>query len=756
MPKIQQAVKRIFLGRPMSSGELEHTLLPKKIALPVFSSDPLSSNAYATQEALIVLAAAGAVGMSLILPIALAVAGLLWIVVTSYRQTVRAYPAGGGAYRVSRENLGTKAGLFAGSALLIDYCMTVAVSITAGVEALSSLSEGLYEHRVPLALSFVVLVTIVNLRGAKESGTLFAIPTYGFVISIYLMIGTGLVKCLGGCPQAETATQHLEVTATLSFFLILRAFAAGTTALTGVEAIADGVPAFRYPQSKNAAMTLTIMATLSSTMFIGISWLADHTNVVYLEDAEGQRSVLAQVADTVFNGGPMFLVIQLMSAAILILAANTAYQDFPRLASILATDRFLPGQFRNRGDRLVFSNGVIILAIAASTVIYIFDANLTRLIQLYLVGCFISFTLSQSGMFIRTRKLKEPGWQRRSTISGFGAIVTGTVLVVIAGSKFTHGAWIVLTAIPLLMTAMHAIYKHYKTVQDELGHPERYPQPRRAGQHHMVIYVEQLDAAAARAVGYARSVRPSSITAVTRNKTRAAAWMRLAPEVPITTLEGSGNTPALLRGYLRARRVDMNPEDFLTILVPEILQSTGLFEIIRRPRLHNLKRNLIREPGVQVLDVPIVAGQIDPTADEAHEPGRNIAVVLVGTVNNAARQAIYYAETLRPTDIKALSFGLEADPEHDLASEWVDSGIDHPLELQDSPFRDIATSLTTYVRRLAPDGVNKIVTVVLPEFVVEKNRHQILHNQTALLIKRQMLFETGVVVASVPYHLYST
>jgi amino acid transporter len=533
--KVQQAVKRIFLGRPMSSGELEHTLLPKTIALPVFSSDPLSSNAYATQEALIVLAAAGAAGLSLIAPISLAVAALLWIVVTSYRQTVRAYPTGGGAYRVARENLGMKAGLVAASALLIDYVLTVAVSITAGVEAISSVAPQLHENRVPLAIGFIAFVTIVNLRGAKESGTLFAIPTYGFVISIYLMIGTGLVRCVGGCPQAESAGAHLEVTATVSFLLILRAFAAGTTALTGVEAIADGVPAFRYPQSKNAATTLTIMAALSTSMFFGISWLADHTNVVYVEDLEGQRSVVAQIANTVFNGGPMFYIVQFMSAAILILAANTAYQDFPRLASILAHDRFMPGQFRNRGDRLVFSNGVVILAVFASLLVYIFDANLTRLIQLYLVGVFISFTLSQSGMFLRTRRLKEPGWKRKSTISGFGGTVTGIVLIVIAASKFTHGAWIVIAAIPIVMTAMHGIYKHYKTVKEELSHPERYPQPRRAGQHHMVLYIEELDAAAARAVGYARSVRPSSITAVTRDKTRTAAWMRLAPEIPITT-----------------------------------------------------------------------------------------------------------------------------------------------------------------------------------------------------------------------------
>src|SRR3712207_4773137 len=277
MSKVPAALKRVLLGRPMSSGELEHTRLPKVIALPVFSSDPLSSNAYATQEALIVLATAGAAGMSLIFPVSIAVATLLAIVVTSYRQTVKAYPTGGGAYRVSHENLGMYPGLLAASALLIDYVLTVSVSITAGVEAITSVSETLIEHRVPIAFAFIAFVTVINLRGVKESGTFFAIPTYGFVASIYLMIGTGIVQCFGGCPQAESAellhdTTH--VSATVTVFLVLRAFAAGTTALTGVEAIADGVPAFRYPQSRNAATTLTIMAALSISMFLGISWLA--------------------------------------------------------------------------------------------------------------------------------------------------------------------------------------------------------------------------------------------------------------------------------------------------------------------------------------------------------------------------------------------------------------------------------------------------------------------------------------------------
>ena len=419
-----QALKRVLVGRPMSSGELEHTLLPKVIALPVFSSDPLSSNAYATQEALIVLATAGAFG--LVLPISFAVAALLAIVVTSYRQTVHAYPTGGGAYRVSHENLGKYPGLTAASALLIDYVMTVSVSITAGVEAITSAVEVLHEHRVALGIASIAFVTLMNLRGVKESGTFFAIPTYGFVISIYLLILTGFVKCLGGCPLAESVTREIRPEHAVTFLLVLRAFSAGTTALTGVEAIADGVPAFRYPQSRNAATTLTVMAALSISMFLGISWLADHTGVVYTEFPLGQRSVVAQIARAVFGEGVMFYFVQAMSAGILILAANTAYQDFPRLSSILAKDRYMPRQFINRGDRLVFSNGIVILAVLSSLLIYVFDANLTALIQLYLVGVFISFTLSQTGMVRRTRHLRESGWKYRSLISGFGAVSPAT------------------------------------------------------------------------------------------------------------------------------------------------------------------------------------------------------------------------------------------------------------------------------------------------------------------------------------------
>ena len=343
--------------------------------------------------------------------------------VTSYRQTVRAYPAGGGSYIVARENLGTVPGLVAAAAILTDYVLTVAVSITAGTTAIASVApEALVPIRVPIAIGLVMLVTLANLRGVKEAGSLFAIPTYGFVLMIAITLVTGFIECLGGCPVADTADLPLEVEHTLSLFLIARAFSSGATALTGVEAIADGVPAFRRPQAKNAATTLAVMGGMSVAMFLGITALSQMLQVRITEDVAHELPVLAQIGDTVFGGGFMYLLLQVFTAGILILAANTAFQDFPRLASILARDRFMPSQFRNRGDRLVFSNGVVVLAALASLLIWAFDANLTRLIQLYVVGVFTAFTLSQAGMVRRWLRTREDKWQRSAVINGIGAL----------------------------------------------------------------------------------------------------------------------------------------------------------------------------------------------------------------------------------------------------------------------------------------------------------------------------------------------
>ncbi|MGH2787498.1 MAG: APC family permease [Actinomycetota bacterium] len=752
--KVQAAFKRLVVGTPKSSGELEHTLLPKVIALPVFASDPLSSNAYATQEIMLVLIAVGATAMSLVVPIALAVAALLAIVVTSYRQTVRAYPQGGGAYRVARENLGKYPGLFAASALLIDYVLTVAVSIVAGVAAIISAVESLAPHRVTLALLFVAFVTLMNLRGVREAGVFFAVPTYGFVLSIYILIVTGFFKCLGDCPTADSASNAVaaEHLVTLTPFLVFKAFAAGTTALTGVEAISDGVPAFRYPQSRNAATTLAIMGVLATSMFLGISILADLTNVIPSHDPSA-RTVVADIADAVFSDGPMFYVVQAMTAAILILAANTAYQDFPRLSYFLARDNFMPKQFVNRGDRLVFSNGVIVLAALASLLIVIFDADVTQLIQLYLVGVFISFTLSQFGMVARWRSTRTPGWKRSMLINGFGGTVTGSVFFIVVTTKFLGGAWIVIAAIPILIFAMNSISRHYEEVAGQLGRSERRPVDRRPGHQNVVLLVDKVDAAVARAVGYARSIRPATIQAVAFDPSVMGAWDRMAPGINLTVLDRGGSNTDRLKSYLKERRGDLDLDDFLTVIVPEILRSRSLLEILTRPRTHRLKAALLPMRGVQVLDIPIVQEDIASGVDWTYEPARNYAVVLVSGVHNAVLQAIEFAETLRPTDLRAVTFGLDPEEIERLGDQWIETGIPHPLEVEDAPYRDIGAALKRYLRQFDADGVDRVVTLVIPEFVVSKRRHQLLHGQTALVIKRHMLFEPGVVLVSVPYHI---
>ena len=735
----------------MATGEMGHTLLPKAIALPVFSSDALSSVAYATQEILLVLGLAGAVALGKLFPISLAVAGLLALVVVSYRQTVRAYPNGGGAYIVSRENLGDNAGLLAASALLIDYVLTVSVSITAGTEAVLTAAPGLGRFKIEIALLFIAFVALINLRGVKESGIFFAVPTYLFIASIAAVMVTGLVRCLEGCPVGATATENLHATEQLAPFLILRAFSAGTTALTGVEAISNGVPAFRYPQSRNAATTLTIMGTVSISMFLGVSWLAQQMGIRYVHGQE--RSVLGEIAHGAFGGGPGFYIVQVATAAILILAANTAFADFPRLSSILATDRFMPRQLMNRGDRLVFSNGVVILSVFASLLVVVFRADLNKLIQLYLVGVFMSFTLSQLGMVVHWRRAKEPGWRRSIVINGVGAAMTGLVLGVVVVTKFKFGAWIVICAIPVVMFLMKSVHRHYEAVAAQLANPDRSPADRRPGDNHMLILVSSVDAAAARAVGYVRSTRPKSASAMTFDSSHVAAWKRLAPDIAIDLVERHERLAADVLIHLREKREQIPSSDFFTLVVPEVLGRRGLLEIVRRPGLHRLKGALLAEPGVQVLNIPLLREEIDPNLSEGSEPARNFAVVLVAGVHNSTLQAIEYAESLGPTDLRAVTFALDPREAELLADRWLADRIQVPLELHESPFRDIGLSLKAYVRELVPESQPGIVTAIIPEFVVRRTRHQFLHGQTALLVKRHLLFETGVVVASVPYHL---
>jgi amino acid transporter len=742
--------KRFFFGRPMASDEAPHQLLPKWVALPVFSSDPLSSNAYATEEIMLVLVAAGTMALRHVMPIAFVIATVLVVVVISYRQTVRAYPSGGGAYIVSKENHGELPGLIAAAALLIDYVLTVSVSIVAGVAAITSASEGLLDYRVEMSLGFVALITLMNLRGVRESGVFFAIPTYGFVACVYVMIGIGLVQCLGGCPVAETAHLPIEATQSLTLFVILRAFSSGSTALTGVEAISNGVPAFRRPQSHNAAATLAMMGAMSVTMFIGISFLATRFHVRPLHE----RTVISQVAETAFGRGLMFFVIQAMTAAILVLAANTAYQDFPRLSSILARDRYMPRQFMNRGDRLVFSNGVLVLAIVASILIVIFDADVTRLIQLYVVGVFTSFTLSQSGMVRHWIRVRGPNWRRSAIINGIGALATGIVLVVVTATKFIHGAYIVVIASPLLVWMFRGINRHYRSVAAQLRAPS--DRPRVLARTRAVVLVPQVDTSVMRALGYARALRPVETRALfvggeAHAADARAAWERRGIRVPLDVASAEGELVDNVRSYIRG--IEHEGNEFVTLVVPEKLRAGRLGQFLLQRKELMLKAAMLFEPQVVLTDVP----SQDPDGGDAAQgpiaPTRNVAIVLVSAVHNATLRAVEYAQAIRPTELRAVTFNVDEGETRKIIEDWASAGTDVGLEAIDSPYREVTRPLVQLIHRIRRASPDTVVTVIVPEFVVKKWWHQFLHNQTALAIKAALLFEPGVVVTSVPYHL---
>lgn len=755
-------MKRLLVGRAVASSGLEHTLLPKLLALPVFSSDALSSVAYATEEILAVLlvATVASTAQRVLMPIAIAIAALLIIVVLSYRQTVRAYPGGGGSYIVTKENLGVTPGLIAAAALLTDYILTVSVSVTAGVYAIVSALPVLANHKVEVALGFVLLITLANLRGVKEAGTLFAVPTYGFLLAISAMLITGLVRCFGGCPQVEMvagAEHAAQAAGGLAIFVILRAFSSGATALTGVEAIADGVPAFRRPQAKNAAQTLAIMGTISVTMFLGISFLASRMGAVVSEE----RTVVAQIAHATFGGGLGFYVVQILTTAILVLAANTSYQDFPRLSSILARDRFLPRQFMNRGDRLVFSNGVILLTAVAGLLIIIFDANLTRLIQLYVVGVFTSFTLSQSGMVRRWQRIGREddapkGWRRSMTINIIGASVTGVVLVVVTATKFVHGAWIVIAAIPLIIFMFKSIERHYRSVSEQLA--KEMTLPNASGVNKVVLVVSGVSRATAEALGYAKSFRPAELHAVHYARSGAVAesvardWSSLVADLPLQAVQGASISEAV-RSYVET--IETGPDDFITVVVPEIITGGLLSYVVRRRELIRLKSDMLTVPRVTVADVPVwieKGEQEQPEGLRPLIPQRSVTLVFVSRVTEATVRAVNYARSLGASETRAITFELDPEGVERIEMEWFDRRLGIPLDVVEAPFRDLAQPMLDEVRRYSDDP-NTLVTVVMPELIVHKWRHMLLHNQSALFVKRLLLFEDRVILASVPFVL---
>jgi amino acid transporter len=612
-------VKRVLVGRPLATTEMEHQRIPKTIALAVFSSDAISSTAYATEEILFVVAVGGsslALGLNTLIPIGVAVAILLTIVVTSYRQTIFAYPSGGGSYVVSRENLGENPSLVAGASLLVDYILTVAVSISAGVAAIVSIPafQDLQKHRVALGLILILGISLANLRGIKESGRIFAVPTYIYIAILGALVSYGLFRSFvlddihKINPIAFKEAGNNLVGGTLGIFILLKGFSSGAVALTGVEAISNGVPAFRRPESKNAAATLVWMGVILGTLFMGVQILAHHLGPYPTE----KSTVMSQLGAAVFGSGTvLYVILQFATAAILTLAANTAYADFPRLSSIIAHDGYLPRQLANRGDRLVFSNGVIVLATAAGALIIAFGGTTNALIPLYAVGVFLSFTLSQAGMVRHHQKEQETGYKRNIVINAVGSVATAIVLLIVATTKFTSGAWVPLVVIPVIVVGFKAIKRHYRTVAEGL---------------------------------------------------------RVTPDY--------------------------------------------------KPRNMN-----------------------------------HTVVVLVGGVHRGVLEALAYARSLSPNHLIAVSVVSDEEDQERLERAWEEFNIEIPLEIVYSPYRELTRPILRYIDELDARWENDVITVLLPEFVVRHWWGNVLHNQTALLLKGRLLFRKGTVVTSLPYHL---
>ncbi len=611
--RMYRRVRHVLIGRPLETSQAIHQRLSKVQALAVFSSDALSSTAYATEEILLILVLAGTVAYKYVIPIGIAIAALLAIVVFSYRQTVHAYPQGGGAYIVTKDNLGRAPSLLAASALLTDYILTVAVSISAGVAAITSAIASSQPLAVEIAVVAIVLITIANLRGLRESGRIFAVPTYLFIVGMSILLVLGFLSWVGiGITPHRVVDTIPNAVQPLSAFLILKAFSSGCAALTGVEAISDGVPAFKEPQDENAAKTLVAMGLILGSLFLGITFLARHYHLVPVEN----QTLVSQLARVIAGTGPFYYFIQAATAGILLLAANTSFQDFPRLSYFLARDRFLPHQFTFRGDRLGYSTGIVVLALASSVLVVIFNADVTRLIPLYAVGVFISFTLSQASMTLRW--WRGQAVKRNNVamfINGFGALTTGVVAIIIITTKFLGGAWIILMLLPIIIMGLIGIRKHYDSVSDQL----------------------RLDA---------RQIRNRPIT-----------WTR----------------------------------------------------------------------------------------DSA-------VVVAVDTLNRAAIRAIDYAQNVS-RDVTVVHISDDIEEANSLRAKWSEAGIQLPLVIIESPYRELLGPLVNYIEQLHQEKGGTTLTVVLPEFVPAHAYELLLHNQTAWRLRTALWSHPGIAVTSVPYHL---
>ena len=622
--RVVQMIKGVVLGSPFATSRLLHERLSKIKALAIFSSDALSSSAYATEEILLILVLAGAGALTNSLPIAFVIVLLLAIVTVSYRQTIKAYPSGGGAYIVAHENLGRSAGLLAGAALLVDYVLTVSVSVAAGVAAVTSAIPDLHDVRVPIGIAVIALMTLGNLRGIREAGTLFAIPTYFFIFSMGTVIIVGLIKVIAGDTPADQERAHIDpahVTGGLTLFLVLRAFSQGCTALTGVEAISNGIPAFKPPSVENARTTMVMMAGILALLFVGITFITNRFGFVpdeaLPEAMHTDQTIVSKVGREVLGKNVLYYGYQVGTALVLFLAANTSYNGFPPLGAILARDRFLPRQFSFRGDRLAYSNGIVILAISACVLLAVFGGEVSRLIPLYALGVFVSFTLSQSGMVRHFLRVKEQSWRVSLVISALGAVATGVVAVIIGLTKFVDGAWLSVLMMLILMAILAAIRRHYdwfqrKIAVDESELPAAVPRAAPvdpvAARDHVIVPVDGVNKIALGGIGMAREIS-SNITAVhvtddqEKAQEFAERWERAVPDVPLLIIESPYRAfVAPMLSYLE--RLDAMEDQRITVILPTFVPRHWWERILHNRDALRLRPFLKDRPGLRVVDFP--------------------------------------------------------------------------------------------------------------------------------------------------------
>jgi len=764
-------LKRAMIGIPMASMQEEGERLSKFKALALLSSDAISSVAFATEAILINLVAAGSLYLGLTLPISLVILGLLTIVTLSYRQTIPAYPSGGGSYIVARENLGILPGLVAAAALMIDYVLNVAVCVAAGVHNVVSIFPALQPYVVPMDLALVVVMTILNLRGMRESGSIFALPTYFFVVSASLLIVVGLVKAYVFLhqPLIGQFTPTVQAIEPLSIFVILRSFATGCSAMTGVEAISNGIPIFRKPETRNAAITLTWMALILGSLFLGITLLA----MTYAVQAEpsGNPTVMAKIALHVFSGPLIFLfpLFQLSVLGILTLSAETSYAGFPRLAFLLARDGYLPKQFSLRGDRLAFSVGIIALAVLAGVLLIIFRGNTNALINLFAVGVFVAFTLSQAGMVVHWWRLRtvERSWLRSLLINGVGAIATGLVALVVASMKFLDGAWIVVVLIPMLVLLFTGISHHYEYVERE--RVTALPLHPKDIRHRLIVPIAELNRAAKQAVAYAHSISPQVTTvhvAVDRQKAEAlrAAWDEWQKSLPahelspLEIIDPGYRLPLLpLLDYIDAVH-QQHPGETLTVVLPEVVESS-LRRVFSSPKILGLKATLLFRPDIVVANVPlhqrVSTGTLPTRPKEVHH---RFIVPLAG-LDRAALASLAYARSISG-HVVAMHVVVDDEQVEQVRASWqqwqqqVAADEETHLLIIESPYRSLLRPILAYIDAVHQRHPEDTLTVIVPEFVVAHWWEYMLHNQMALRLKAALLFRPGVAVLNLPQHLW--